>query len=84
MRTAVRKMGNSAGVILPKTLLDDLQIGIGQQLELRIEAGSLIARPVKESVRHGWAEAALELARHEDDRPVWPDIANDGDADLQW
>jgi antitoxin MazE len=54
-------MGNSAGMILPKGVLDDLQIGIGQQLDLRVEAGRLVASPVRERVRQGWAGAAVEL-----------------------
>ena len=77
-------MGNSAGMILPKGVLDDLQIGIGQQLDLRVEAGSLIARPIRDAVRQGWAEAALDIRTAEDDLPVWPDFANDGDDGLQW
>jgi antitoxin component of MazEF toxin-antitoxin module len=77
-------MGNSAGVILPKGVLDDLQIGIGQQLDLRVEGGKLVASPVKGGARRGWAEAALELRTQEDDLPVWPDLANDEDDALQW
>ena len=84
MKTAVRKMGNSAGVIVPKALLDDLQIGIGQQLDIRVEAGRLVASPVTEGARQGWAEAANDLRAMDDDLPVWPELSNDEDADLQW
>jgi antitoxin MazE len=84
MRSSVRKMGNSAGMILPKNVLDDLRIGIGQQLDLRVEAGRLVASPVREKVRQGWAEAALELRSQEDDLPAWPELANDEDDALQW
>jgi antitoxin MazE len=84
MRTALRKMGNSAGMIVPRAILDELGGAIGEELELKVENGRLVAAPVRGGLRAGWAEAAQALADAGDDAPVWPDFANDEDGALTW
>jgi len=83
MRSALRKMGNSTGVIVPRPLLAALGASTGTELELSVENGRLIAAPVRAEARRGWAEAAaaMNLA---DEAPAWPDVANDGDDALSW
>lgn len=61
LQTTLRKMGNSTGMILPKTILDRLGLASGAKIELRVEDGEVIARPVKRKVREGWEEAAREI-----------------------
>src|SRR5690606_27325464 len=63
-RTTLRKMGNSTGMIIPTAFLDELGLASGAKMELRVEGGEVIARPVKRKVREGWEEAARELAKH--------------------
>ena len=41
-------------------------------------------RVIRRDAGEGWAEDARRLAEQGDDAPVWPEIANDGDADLVW
>ena len=84
MRAQLRRMGNSSGVIIPKPLLDHLGIGAGDSLELAVEAGRLVLAPVPAHPREGWAEAARKIADAGDDALVWPEFANEADADLQW
>jgi len=84
MRTALRKMGNSAGMIVPKAILNELGSAIGEELDLKVDGGRLVAAPVRGGLRAGWAEAAQALAEAGDDMPVWPDFANDEDGALRW
>ena len=84
MRTALRKMGNSAGMIVPKAILSEIGSTIGEELDIKVENGRIVAAPVRDGVRAGWAEAAQALAEAGDDAPAWPDFANDEDESLQW
>jgi antitoxin MazE len=84
MRTALRKMGNSTGMIVPRAILDELGSAIGEDLDIKVENGRLVAAPVRTGLRAGWADAAYALAEAGDDAPVWPDFANDEDDSLRW
>ncbi len=65
MRANIVRVGNSRGLRIPKTILE--QCHIRDTVELSIERGRLIVQPVSD-VREGWAEAARTMAeRGEDD-----------------
>jgi putative addiction module antidote len=58
MNTTIRKIGNSEGVILPRELLDRLNLKAGDQLQI-VETGDGIAlKPVDDSF-----ERQMEAAR---------------------
>jgi len=84
MQTAVRKLGNSAGVIIPKSILAELGLSAGDAVDMRLEEGRLILAPVRPSRRAGWTEASRAIAASGDDALVWPEFGNAGDADLTW
>jgi antitoxin MazE len=84
MQTAVRKLGNSAGVIIPKSVLAELGLSAGDVVDMRLEDGRLILAPVQQIRRAGWAEASRAVAASGDDPLVWPEFGNAGDADLAW
>ena len=84
MRTALRKMGNSAGMIVPKAILGELGSAIGEEFEIAVEGGRIVAAPVRAEVRAGWSDAARGIAEAGDDAPAWPDLANDADETLTW
>lgn len=85
MQTALRKMGNSVGMILPKPLLKELGATAGTAMDVRIEGGQVIATPLRHP-REGWAEAAAAVAAAEEDpdEAAWCAFGNDGDDDLKW
>jgi antitoxin MazE len=58
MRAPVRRMGNSAGIILPKPVLTELGVEAGDDLSLTLEKGRVVLMPAKAHPRAGWAEAA--------------------------
>ena len=82
MKIAIRKMGNSQGVIIPKPLLT--QLGLDSEAELSIERGAIVLRKPRNGVREGWAEASKAIAASGDDRLVWPEFGNAGDSELAW
>jgi antitoxin MazE len=82
MQAAVRKLGNSAGVIIPKSLLVELRLSAGDIMDMRLEDGRLILVPIPHTRRAGWAEASRAIAAVGDDALVWPKFGNAGDADL--
>ena len=62
MRTRLVRIGNSRGVRLPKAVID--QVGLGDDIDLRIEDGSVIITSVARP-RATWADAARELRKTE-------------------
>jgi antitoxin MazE len=84
MRGAVRKMGNSSGVIIPKQLLTEIGTKVGDHIEMVVEAGRLVIAPIKTHPRAGWAEDAKGLAESRDDGLVWPEFSNEDDDKLEW
>lgn len=85
MRTALRKMGNSTGMIVPKAILNALGAKPGAAFEMSVEKGRIVASPVETGVRAQWAEAAARIAEEEDAAArEWQDFANDEDEDLIW
>jgi antitoxin MazE len=84
MQTAVRKLGNSAGVIIPKSVLAELGLSAGDAVHMRLEDGHLVLEPVRRPRRAGWADASRALVAINDDSLVWPEFGNSGDADLKW
>lgn len=82
MEVAIRKMGNSQGVLIPKPIL--VQLGFEGVADLQVRDGVLEVRAVRRNPRDGWAEDAQRLAELGEDVPVWPEFANAGDSDLVW
>ena len=83
MRTAIRKIGNSQGVLIPKPML--AETGLEVDVDISVENGTIVLRPIRDhQPRAGWADAAREIAAQGDDAPVWPEFANAEDADLKW
>ena len=82
MQVAIRKMGNSHGVLIPKPLL--LEAGLSKTAELTLNKGVIEIRPSKPHPRAGWAEDAHRLAAEPDEVPVWPEFAHEADAELRW
>ena len=82
MKTTIRPMGNSQGVIIPKPLL--AQAGLEGEAEMTVEDGAIVLRKPNQPARAGWAEAARKIAEAGDDTLVIPEFANQGDAELEW
>jgi antitoxin MazE len=82
MEVAIRKMGNSQGVLIPKPIL--AQVGLEGTADLRVRDGVIEIRAIRRNPRDGWADDAKRLAVQGDDALVWPELANEGDDKLVW
>ena len=82
MKIAIRRMGNSRGVIIPKPLL--LETGMKDEVDMTVENGSIVLRRPRTAPREGWAEASKAIAEAGDDALEWPVFANEADADIEW
>lgn len=77
MKTHLRRVGNSKGVLLPATLL--AESGIGSSVELTVEPGRIVIASAT-PIRNGWfdgypveedADAFAELAATDADSGEW-------------
>ena len=84
MRTAIRKLGNSSGVIIPRSMLAEIGIGAGDAIEVSLEDGRIVITPVKRRPREGWAAAFAEIGDLGDEDLAWLEFGNEGDDELQW
>ena len=82
MEVAIRKMGNSQGVLIPKPVL--AEIGLEETADLQVRDGVIEIRAVRRNPREGWADDARRLAAQVGDALLWPEVANDGDDALVW
>jgi antitoxin MazE len=84
MRAAVRKLGNSSGVIIPKAILDEAGVAAGDVVDMTFDEGRIVLVPVAKRTREGWAEASKAIAEAGDDALVWPEFGNADDENLTW
>ncbi|HET6879846.1 MAG TPA: AbrB/MazE/SpoVT family DNA-binding domain-containing protein [Pirellulales bacterium] len=82
MKTRLVRIGNSQGIRIPKTLIE--QSGLRDEVEITMKGNSLIIRPAS-NPREGWAEAFEEMARSGDDALLDAEVVNDFDkAEWEW
>lgn len=84
MEIAIRNIGNSKGVVLPKPLL--AQVGLDDQATaiIEVENGSIVLRKPAKPVRTGWAEAAAALSAKGGDALLMGEFGNLDDEGLSW
>jgi len=83
VKTSIRKLGNSQGVLIPKPIL--AQVGLQEgEAEMTVEGDAIVLRRVKPEARAGWAEACKALGSSGADALVWPEFGNAGDEDIAW
>ena len=82
MRTTIRKFGNSQGVLIPKPFL--AQLGLESEIEMDVEADTIVLRKPREKAREGWAEASKAVAASGEDVLVLGEFGNADDEALEW
>ena len=83
MKTTLRKMGNSIGVIIPKPFLTELGLGF-DEVDMTVEDHAIVIRKPTKDARVGWAQASIELAANDHDQQQWPSFANHASEDVTW
>jgi len=78
MRTSLRKVGNSRGIIIPAALLAACEMG--DEVEIRLEGKTLLIVPIK-APRTGWFDGYKPEA---DAEPLAPLPVDEGDEEWVW
>lgn len=81
MRARIVKIGNSQGIRLPKSLLE--QTGLSGEVELIVEERQITIRPYCHE-RAGWDRAFRQMAEQQDDRLLDPDKLSDTWDENEW
>jgi antitoxin MazE len=84
MRSAVRKMGNSSAVIIPKPFLVEIGAKMGDDVDMQVENGRIIITPFNKHPRSLWAQDAKNIAKNGDDELVLAEFSNADDVELTW
>ena len=79
LQVAVRAIGNSKGVVIPKIILE--QSGIGEIVEMSVDGEKIILSKPKKTVRESWAQDAQSLAMAGEDVLVLGEFGNEEDKD---
>ena len=66
-KTRIVRIGNSWGIRIPKTLLDEASLP--DEVELHAQPGRLVVQGIRRR-RSGWAAAAKRMHARGDDRPL--------------
>lgn len=72
MKTNIVRIGNSKGIRLPKSVLE--QCHLKDSVEIEVEGNVLIIRPVH-TPRSGWSEAFSGMSQRKDDKLLDEDTA---------
>ncbi len=84
MEIAIRTIGNSKGVVLPKPLLAQVGLDDSSTAQLAVENGAIVLRKPAPATRAGWAQAAQAVAQAQGDALLLGEFGNADDADLTW
>ena len=74
MELSIIKIGNSKGIRLSKSILN--QLGIKDRVELIVKDDQLIIKPISK-VRDGWEDQFKQMAELNDDQLLVPDVFDD-------
>ncbi|MFT3756381.1 MAG: AbrB/MazE/SpoVT family DNA-binding domain-containing protein [Pseudoxanthomonas sp.] len=84
MQVAIRTIGNSRGIVLPKPVLAQIGLVEADVVDMSVEDGAIVLRPAPAPVRQGWEAAAKGIAAKGDDQLVLGDFGNEDDAEWTW
>ncbi len=84
MEIAIRTIGNSKGVVLPKPLLAQAGLEGQATASVMVENGAIVLRKPASAVRAGWALAAVNLATKGGDAMLMGEFGNVEDEELSW
>lgn len=88
MKAQLVKIGNSRGVRLPKSVIE--QVGLQGELEMVVRPGEVAIRPAKKKKRkprEGWAEAFKAMAAAGDDAMIdgpLPSLTRFDEEEWEW
>lgn len=79
MRTVIRRLGNSQGVSIPRTILDEAGMTLDSPIEITVDGAAIVLRKISVHPRDGWAADAALVTDDVEDRE-WLDADLDAGA----
>ena len=83
MEIAIRKIGNSKGVVIPEHLLVQAELEGESTVLIHAENGPIVLSKSSKSLRTGWAQAAAAVSAHGEGDLMMGEFGNADDADLR-
>jgi len=82
MKTDIIKIGNSRGIRLPKSVLD--QCHIEKEVNMEIKNDNIILKPINTQPRKNWNKYFVKMSINKDDTLLIPDKIDIDHRDWEW
>jgi antitoxin MazE len=82
MKVSIISIGNSKGIRIPKSILE--QCNFNEAAELEVENNTLVIKPIKKKVREGWARAFKVMHERKEDALLLDDSLDIDMKDWEW
>ncbi|MCI0442765.1 AbrB/MazE/SpoVT family DNA-binding domain-containing protein [bacterium] len=82
MKVSVVPIGNSRGIRLPKTVLEECKID--DEVELNVEGETIVIKPVKHKPRKNWGKAFRKMHEQGEDQLIVDDLLDLHTLDWKW
>jgi len=82
MHVSVVAIGNSKGIRIPKSVLD--QLNISDKVDMEIENQKIILKPIKDRPRLGWDTAFKEMHNMKSDVLIIPESMEEDEFQWEW
>jgi antitoxin MazE len=85
MKTAIRRLGNSQGVTIPRSILDEAGLAIDSPIEMTVDGALIVIRKIASHPREGWADDAASLSNEPEDQEwLEADLDQESRSELTW
>lgn len=82
MIISIIAIGNSKGIRLPKSVLE--QLNISDKVEMEVENQQIILKPIERKTREGWDRAFQEMHHKKEDTLIFQDERNEDTFEWEW
>jgi len=82
MHVSIVAIGNSKGIRIPKSVLD--QLNISDKVDMEIENQKIILKPIKDRPRQGWDISFKEMHNMKDDVLIFPESMEAEEFQWEW
>lgn len=82
MLVSVVAIGNSKGIRIPKSVIE--QLHISDKVEMEVDNQQIILKPHNRKPREGWENAFKEMHNSQDDILLIPEITENEDFQWEW
>ena len=82
MKVNIISIGNSKGIRIPKSILD--QCNFNKEAVLEVEHNKLVIKPVKKKIREGWDNAFKVMHERKEDIILFDDSLNIEMKNWEW